>query len=161
MAERLRARIHTGFRPGTFLRTLTTRAATLAGSRLLPVMLMLSWTMVGCAVTGSGASVQSADVEALNGRFRRLAFEQLSYRLGSSRPLSPPAQQAIEAFIAAGARRLGADGATAESISSAEANLNRFVSQLSEQADVGESGDISPGTVAATRNRVCPLYPFC
>jgi len=129
---------------------------------LLPLMIvMLFWNIGGCTAAGTAADTGSPGEASLNGRFRTLAFEQLSFKLEKSTPLAPPAQQAIEAFITAGARRLSADGATPERISAAEVNLNRFISGLSEAADVGELGDISAETVAATRNRLCPLYPFC
>jgi hypothetical protein len=163
MAGRLHQWIHAGFiaasAPVSSPRTFIAPAGMLAGVLLFPLIVLLCWSTGGCTVTGADA--QPAGFEALNGRFRNLALEQLSFKLEESRPLSPPAQHAIEAFIAGGARRLSADGATAESISAAEVNLNRFVSQLSEAADVGEPGDISAETVAATRNRLCPLYPFC
>jgi hypothetical protein len=165
MAGRLRRWIYAGFiaapAPDSFPRMVIAPAGTLAGVLLLPLILMLSWNLGGCTVASTGADAQQPGVEALNGRFRTLAFEQLSFKLEESRPLPAPAQHAIQEFIAAGARRLSADGATAESISAAEVNLNRFVSQLSQAADVGEPGDISAETVAATRNRLCPLYPFC
>jgi hypothetical protein len=145
---------------GSHLYTGIARKGSWAGL-LFPLMLMLLCNMCGCTAAGTGANSRPPDEAALNGRFRTLAFEQLSFKLEKSTPLAPPAQRAIEAFITAGARRLSADGATPERISAAEVNLNRFISGLSEAADVGELGDISAETVAATRNRLCPLYPFC
>jgi len=128
---------------------------------LLTITLVLSVSMGGCAMTAAGTGAPSPDSETLNARFRALAYEQLSFRLERSRPLSPPAQRAIEEFISAGARRLEADGATAQGVATAEANLERFVARLSEDADSGEQGDITAATVEATRHRLCPLYPFC
>jgi hypothetical protein len=141
----------------------TARTGMFRGVLQLPyvAILLLCGCFGGCTMATPGAGSQPPDVTALNARFRTLAFEQLSFKLERSSPLSPPAQRAIEEFIAGGARRLSAEGATPERISLAEANINRFVSGLSEQADVGEQGDISPETVAVTRNRLCPLYPFC
>jgi hypothetical protein len=133
----------------------------LAGVLMFPLLLMLSWSTGGCSVASTDADAQPPGVEELDGRFRKLAFEQLTFKLEKNSPLPPPAQRAIEEFIAAGARRLSTDGATPENISTAEVNLNRFVSGLSEAADVGELDDISAETVTATRNRLCPLYPFC
>jgi hypothetical protein len=133
----------------------------LAGVLLLPLILLLFWSVGGCTMTRDGAVDQPPDVTALNGRFRNLAFEQLSFKLEKSSPLPPPAQRAIEEFISGGARRLSEDGATPERISAAEVNLNRFITGLSGAADVGELSDISAATVTATRNRLCPLYPFC
>jgi hypothetical protein len=164
MAEGLRQLIHTGISdpasPASSLRTGTTLKGTLAGVLLMPLMLVLSWSVGGC-MANTGADNQPPGEEALNGRFRKLAFEQLSFKVERSSPLSPPAQRVIEEFIAAGARRLSVDGATPEKVSAAEVNLNRFVSQLSETANVREQSDITPETVAATRERLCPLYPFC
>lgn len=156
--------IHSGFvaslATGSYLYVGTARKRVLA-ALLLPLMLMLSWNIGGCTAADTGADTHPPGEAALNGRFRNLAFEQLSFKVETSIPLSPPAQRAIEEFIAAGARRLSADGATPERISAAEVNLNRFVSQLSEAANVREQSDINPETVAATRKRLCPLYPFC
>jgi hypothetical protein len=132
-----------------------------AGVMILPLLLMLPWSIGGCTLAGTDTDSQPPDVGTLDARLRKLAFEQLSFKLEKSSPLPPPAQRAIEEFIAAGARRLSADGATQENISTAEVNLNRFITGLSEAADVGELGDISAETVAATRNHFCPLYPFC
>ena len=128
---------------------------------LLVLALMLSWNLGGCTADGAGGDTRAPGEAALNGRFRSLAFEQLSFKLEKSNPLPPPAQRAIEEFITGGARRLSEEGATPERISMAEVNLKRFITGLSEAADVGEQSDISAGTVAATRNRLCPLYPFC
>jgi hypothetical protein len=128
---------------------------------MLPLLSMLSWGIGGCTLTNTGADTRFPGTEKLDGHLRTLAFEQLSFKLEKSSPLPPPAKIAIEAFIAAGARRLSADGATPERISTAELNLERFITGLSEAADVGELSDISAETVAATRNRLCPLYPFC
>lgn len=139
----------------------TPRKGALAGLLRLALVLMLSWNLGGCTADGTGADTRAPGEAALNGHFRSLAFEQLSFKLEKSSPLPPPAQRAIEEFIAAGARRLSVDGATPQRIATAEDNLNRFVIQLSESADVGEQSDISAETVAATRNRLCPLYPFC
>jgi hypothetical protein len=164
MAGRRRQWIYAGFiasTSGFAPRTVFKPAGSLAGVALLTLMVLLCWSSSGCTVTGAGADARPLGFETLNGRFRNLAYEQLSFKLERSSPLSPPARQAIETFIADGARRLSTDGATAERIAAAEVNLNRFVSQLSEAADVGERGDINPETVAATRNRLCPLYPFC
>ena len=133
----------------------------LAGVLMVPSLLMLSWSIGGCTVANTGTDVQPPGVEELDERFRKLAFEQLTFKLEKNSPLPPPAQRAIGEFIAAGARRLSADGATPERISAAEVNLDRFVYGLSEAADVSEPGDISAETVAATRKRLCPLYPFC
>jgi hypothetical protein len=132
-----------------------------AGVLMFSVLLMLSWSIGGCTVARTGADTQSPDMEELDGRLRTLAFEQLSFKLEKNSPLPPPAQRAIEEFIATGARRLSADGTTPERISTAEDNLDRFITGLSEAADVGEQNDISVETVDATRNRLCPLYPFC
>ena len=156
--------IHSGF-----VTALATDSSLYAGAArkgawaglLLPLILMLFWSISGCTSAGTGADTRPPGEAALNGRFRTLAFEQLSFKLEKSSPLPPPAQRAIEAFITTGARRLNADGATPDRIATAEDNLNRFISGLSEAADVGELGDISAETVAATRNRLCPLYPFC
>jgi hypothetical protein len=163
MAGRHHQRIHSGFvapATGSSLRAGTARTRALAGL-LLPLILMLSWNIGGCTSADTVADTRPPGEAALNGRFRNLAFEQLSFKLEESSPLPPPAQRAIEAFITAGARRLSADGATPERIAAAEVNLNRFITGLSEAADVGELADINAETVAATRNRLCPLYPFC
>jgi len=163
MAGRLRRWI-AGFiasTPGSSMCTVLAPAGSLAGVALLPFIVLLCWSTGGCTVAVTGADARPPGVEALNGRFRNLAFEQLSFKLEKSSPLPPPAQRAIEEFIAAGSRQLSADGATPERISTAEINLDRFVSGLSEAADVGELGDITAETVAATRDRLCPLYPFC
>ena len=128
---------------------------------LLPLLLILSWNIVGCTAAGTGTETRAPGEAALNSRFRNLASEQLSFKLEKSSPLPPPAQRAIDEFIKAGARRLSADGATPERIATAEDNLNRFITGLSEAADAGEQRDISAETVAATRKRFCPLYPFC
>ena len=163
MAGRHHQWIHSGFvarATGSSLSAGTARRGAWAGL-LLPLILMLSWNIGGCTAADTGADTRTPGEAALNGRFRNLAFEQLSFKLEKSSPLPPPAQRAIEAFITAGARRLSMDGATPERIAAAEVNLNRFISGLSEAADVGEQSDISAETVAATRNRLCPLYPFC
>jgi hypothetical protein len=164
MAEIHHQWIHSGFvaalATGSSLHAGTARKGAWAGL-LLTLILMLFWNIGGCTATGTGADTRPPGEAALNGRFRTLAFEQLSFKLEKSSPLPPPAQRAIEAFITAGARRLSADGATPERIATAENNLNRFITGLSEAADVGELGDISAETVAATRTRLCPLYPFC
>lgn len=128
---------------------------------MLAIAILLSGSPGGCASTGIDADAHSPDIGTLNARLGRFAYEQLSFKLERSRPLSPPAQQAIDAFVASGARRLHADGATEQGISEAEANLERFVSGLSEAANTSEAGDITPETVEATRNRLCPLNPFC
>ena len=133
----------------------------LAAVLMFPLLLMLTWSTGGCTTASTDADARSPGVEELDERFRKLAFEQLTFKLEKNSPLPPPAQRAIEEFIAAGARRLSADGATPEGIATAEANLDRFVTGLSEAADVGELSDISAETVAATRKRLCPLYPFC
>jgi hypothetical protein len=165
MAEMIRRRFHARFiaeaAKGSCRHASISRQWALAGVLMFPLLAMLSWSIGGCTVVSTDADTQPPGVEALDGRFRKLAFEQLSFKLEKNSPLPPPAQRAIEEFIAAGARRLSADGATPESISTAEVNLNRFVSGLSGAADVGELSDISAETVAATRNRLCPLYPFC
>jgi hypothetical protein len=156
--------IHSGFvtplATGSNLYVGTARKGAWAGL-LLPLILMLLWNIGGCAAVSTDADTAPPGEAALNGRFRTLAFEQLSFKLEKSSPLPPDAQRAIEEFIAAGARRLSADGATPERIATAEDNLNRFITGLSEAADVGELGDISAETVAATGKRLCPLYPFC
>jgi hypothetical protein len=128
---------------------------------VLSLILLLSRAIGGCAAAGTGADARLPSETALNGRFRNLAFQQLSYKLEKSSPLPPPAQRAIEEFIAAGAHRLSIDGPTPEKIAAADISLNRFITGLSEAADVGEQSDISAETVAATRARLCPLYPFC
>jgi|GEM_PF-1789093 len=165
MAEMLWQRFHARFvaetATGSSWHTGIARQWALAGVLMFPLLLMLYCNIGGCTVAGTDADTQPPGVGALDGRLRKLAFEQLSFKLEKNSPLPPPAQRAIEEFIAAGARRLSADGATPESISTAEVNLNRFVTGLSESADVGELGDISAETVVATRNRLCPLYPFC
>jgi hypothetical protein len=165
MAGRLRLRIRSGVitapAPGVFARMATADVRVPARVLLTALLLILSWAPGGCTTTGDGAAARLPGVEALDARFRKLAFEQLAFKLERSRPLSPPAQQAIEEFIATGARRLAADGATPERISAAEKNLARFISRLSENADVGEQGEISAETVAAARKQLCPLYPFC
>jgi hypothetical protein len=165
MTEMLWQRFHAGFianaAKGSCRHAGITRQWALAGVLMFPLLLMLSWSTGGCTAASTGADTQRPDTKELVDRFRKIAFEQLSFKLEKSSPLPPPAQRAIEEFIAAGARRLDADGATPESISAAEVNLDRFVTGLSEAADVGELGDISAETVAATRNRLCPLYPFC
>jgi hypothetical protein len=132
-----------------------------AAAWMLAIVILLSGSAGGCASTGNDAEARSPDTGTLNARLGRFAHEQLSFKLERSRPLSPPAQRAIDAFVASGARRLHADGATKQGISEAEANLERFVSGLSEAANTSEAGDITPETVEATRNRLCPLYPFC
>jgi len=128
---------------------------------MLAIAILLSGSPGGCASTGTDVGARSPETGTLNARLGRYAYDQLSFKLERSRPLSPPTQQAIDTFVASGARRLHADGATEQGISEAEANLERFVSELSEAANTSEAGDISPGTVEATRNRLCPLYPFC
>jgi hypothetical protein len=163
MAGRHHQWIHSGFVAlvtGSFLSAGTARRGAWAGL-LLPLILMLSWNTGGCTAAGTDADTRPPGEASLNGRFRNLALEQLSFKLEKSSPLPPPAQRAIDEFIKAGARRLSADGATPERIAAAEDNLNRFITGLSEAADVGELGDISAETVAATRKRLCPLYPFC
>jgi len=156
--------IHSGFvtplATGSCLYVGAARKGAWAGL-LLPLILMLIWNIGGCAAVSTDADTRPPGEAALNGRFRTFAFEQLSFKLEKNSPLSPPAQRAIEAFIASGAHRLSVDGATPERISAAEVNLSRFIAGLSEAADVGEPGDISAETVAATRDRLCPLYPFC
>jgi hypothetical protein len=159
--QRFYARFIAEVATGSCRHTGIARQWALAGVLMFPVLLMLSWSVGGCTVAGTDADTQPPGVEALDGRLRKLAFEQLSFKLEKSSPLPPPAQRAIEEFIAAGARRLSTDGATPERVSTAEVNLDRFVTGLSEAADVGELSDISAETVAATRNRLCPLYPFC
>ena len=165
MAARLRRWIHAGYLaspvPGSPRHTVSAPAGPFAGVALIGLILLLCGGIDGCTFTDAGTDSRPPSFETLYGRFRNLAFEQLSFKLERSTPLSPPARQAIETFIAGGARRLSADGATAASISAAEVNLNRFVLQLSQAADVGELGDISPESVTATRNLLCPLYPFC
>ena len=147
-------------------------AATLAGWRvrqrlaaalacMLAIGLMASGSLISCAVTGTGMDARNPDIETLKARFRTLAYDQLSFRVETSRPLAPPAQRSIDAFIAGGARRLHRDGATEQGIAAAETNLQRFVAALSEAANRSEDGEITPATVAAARNRLCPLYPFC
>ena len=163
MAGRHHQWIHFGFvspATGSSLPAGTARKRVLAGL-LLPLILMLSWNIGGCTAAGTGADTRAPGEAALNSRFRNLASEQLSFKLEKSSPLPPPAQRAIDEFIKAGARRLSADGAAPERIATAEDNLNRFITGLSEAADVGEQRDISAETVAATRKRFCPLYPFC
>jgi hypothetical protein len=156
--------IHSGFvtplATGSFLYVGAARKGAWAGL-LLPLILMLSWNLGGCTADGTGADTRPPGEAALNGHFRNLAFEQLSFKLEKSSPLPPDAQRAIEAFIAAGAHRLSVDGATPERIATAGDNLKRFITGLSEAADAGELDDISAETVAATRKRLCPLYPFC
>ena len=159
--QRLYARLIAQVARGSCLYTGIACQRALAGVLMFPLLSMLSWNIGGCTATGTNADTQPPGVEELDGRLRRLAFEQLSFKLEKNSPMPPPAQRAIEEFITAGARRLSADGATPENISRAEVNLTRFVSGLSESADVGELSDISAETVAATRNRLCPLYPFC
>ncbi len=165
MAGKLHQWIHSGFvapvAMGSSPHAGTARKEALTRLLMLALILMLSWNIGGCTAAGTGADTRPLGEAALNGRFRNLAFEQLSFKLEKSSPLPPPAQRAIDEFIAAGAHRLSVDGATPERIATAEDNLNRFVTQLSEAADVGEQVNISAENVAATRNRLCPLYPFC
>jgi hypothetical protein len=158
--QRIRSEFVTPLAMASDLYACTVRQGVLAGL-LLPLVLMLFWSLGGCTAAGTGADTRPPGEAALNGRFRTLAFEQLSFKLEKSSPLPPSAQRAIDEFISAGARRLSAEGATPERIAAAEVNLIRFISALSEAADVGEQSDISAETVAATRNRLCPLYPFC
>lgn len=127
----------------------------------LAIGLVLSVWMAACSTMGDDENARDTDIGSLTAHLESFAYEQLSFRLERSRPLSPPARRAINEFVASGAHRLHADGATAQRIATAENNLARFTSALSEAADRSEHSSISPATVEATRNRLCPLYPFC
>lgn len=124
---------------------------------LCALFLLLPLCMYGCSSVDTVAS----EGDALQERFRDLLQEQLSFRTERSAPMPPTATQALLAFVDGGAKRLDESGATADNVAQAEINLARFVQELAQQAHTSSSGHITKQTVADTRTRLCPLYPFC
>jgi len=118
------------------------------------VFLLACLGLSGCALDHPGAADSQQELAA---RFRDLAFS----RLDRSRPLTPPARQALLEFIDLGARRLGSDGATRERVAAAETNLGRFIAVLIEESNRLTLHEIDLNTFSASRRAVCPLYPFC
>jgi len=76
---------------------------------------------------------------------------------------TPDCRNLVENLVNNTARQLEADGFLADKdrLAVAEANMERFVSEMIIEAKTLGYNELHENTFAAAMNRLCPLWPIC
>lgn len=78
-------------------------------------------------------------------------------------PIEPGCEQHLRQFIHAGAVRAVSEGHKPDSprIGEAEANLRKFLAEMTRQAGVLGFDELHEPTFFNAKSKLCPVWPFC